>query len=199
MKTLVGATITLLCFLVCLPASAITSSKHNVTHHKAGASRNPKVTRAHTTRRSKSSINHANAVEHAAERSHAGLRTASYHPVAEPQSSSSSTASSSSTTSTHASSKKSRCQKETFFAPRAFADGSHSGSDLGNSVSPGSGRILQGRPHWKMGRRHRGCAPEISIRERAGFQREAGCADVAEAWAWLRRGRLLDAQGNCGA
>ena len=114
MKKLAGATITLLCLLVCLPASAITPSRHKAAHHKAAANRSVKVTRAHAARRpsprSKANLRHANTVDHAAMKPQAGLQAASYHPMAEPQSSSSSTASSS--TSTRASSKKKAASKK---------------------------------------------------------------------------------------
>lgn len=120
MKKLVGATITLLCISVCLQASAVTASRHKSTHHKAAANRSVKVTRAHAARRpnrrSKANLHHPSTVDHAAVRSRASLRTASYHPAAEPQSSASSAASSS--TSTRASSKKKAAAKKKHSARR---------------------------------------------------------------------------------
>lgn len=107
MKWLAGATITFLCLFAGLPASAVTAHTHKAAHHKTVVSHKAGVTRVHTTRR-KSNPHRAKTVTRPAEKSHADLRTASFRPAAEPQSS----ASSSSSPAAHASSKKKASAKK---------------------------------------------------------------------------------------
>lgn len=83
--------------LSCLPASAITSKTHKRVHPKAVVSRKAGVTRTASAHRRKSALHHAKTVTRPVEESsRSGLQTASFHPLAGPQSGGSSSTSKSS-------------------------------------------------------------------------------------------------------